>query len=408
MQNVDHTGEYIPGVATVDLGAVRHNLGVLGRHAPQSEIMAIVKADGYGHGRLPVALAALSAGVTRLGVSQVSEGLKLRAELDAEGIDRQDASVFAWLADPDQNWGQALDADLELSASSIPVLRRIAQAVRESGRRAPVHLKVDVGMSRAGALGEDYFALVAEARRLEEAGHIEVIGIWSHLPAADDLTEEGRATVGRQTEVFLQAVAQARAAGLDPRWQHLAATGGTIWHPRTRGNMVRIGIGMYGLSPDATVASSGELGLRPALSLRAPLVLVKRLPAGAGVSYGGTWRTEEPTWVGLVPLGYADGIPRHASNVGPVTVLTGEGPYSSRVLGRVCMDQFVIDLGTGDEPVAGEGDTAVLIGNGPGEPSADDWARECGTINYEVVTRLAPTIRRDYEQGGAELNANLE
>ncbi len=408
MQNLNDADSQFPAVAKIDLDAVHHNLTVVGEQAGGAQVMAIVKANAYGHGRLPVALTALSAGVTRLGVSQVSEGLRLRAELDAEGIDRKDAVVFAWLADPDQDWAQALDADLELSASSTSVLRRIAQAARETGHRAPVHLKVDVGMSRAGARGEDFSDLLAEAKRLEESGNVEVVGIWSHLPAADDLSEDGLAAVDSQVRVFTKAVQEAQAAGLNPRWQHLAATGGTLWHPQTRGNMVRIGIGMYGLSPDVDVASSAELGLRPALSLQAPIVLVKRLPAGTRVSYGGTWRAEEPTWVGLVPLGYADGIPRNASNVGPVTVVTGHCPYRSRVLGRVCMDQFVIDLGTGNKPEAVEGDTAVLIGTGPEEPSADDWARECGTINYEVVTRLAPTIRREYERGEASLDADLD
>lgn len=388
--------DHFPGQIDVDLAAIRHNLRTLQQRARGSQLMAVVKADAYGHGRGPVALAAYEAGVRWFGVSQVNEALKLVAELTGAGV--RDARVFAWLAAPNQDWEAALSAGLHLSASSTFTLESIAAAAQTLALTAPIHLKVDVGMGRGGARGDDFAHLALVAARLEAEGLITVEGIWSHLPEADDITEAGHETMAGQVARFERALAQAREAGLEPKLRHLAATSGTLWYPETHYDLVRVGIGMYGLSPNPQVAASADLNLRPALSLGAPVILVKRLPAGAGVSYGATWRAERPHWVGLVPLGYADGIPRHGSNSAPVTVQTVDGPFLSQILGRVCMDQVVISLGEGDEPAARVGDWAVLIGSGPGEPSADEWARACGTINYEIVTRLAPTISRHYHQ----------
>ncbi len=393
------SNESFPGLIQVDLEAVQHNLALLRDRASGAQVMAVVKADAYGHGRLPVALAALRAGVDYFGVSQIAEAIQLRRQLDSAGISPDAARIFSWLTGPGQDWELALNADIELSASSVDILDRIAAAALRLGKTAPVHLKVDVGMSRGGATIFDLPQLAERARVLQQQGAVSVVGIWSHLPAADDLSETGEARINRQVDLFNRAVTIAEAAGLRPRLRHLAATSGTLWYPQTHLDLVRVGIGMYGLSPDAGVAGSEELGLRPALSLGAPLTLVKQISAGTSVSYGGTWTAETDHWIGLVPLGYADGIPRHASNAGPVTV---GGRYRTQILGRVCMDQFVVDLGTGATPQAAEGDWVTLIGSGALDPTADDWAEVSGTINYEVVTRLAATIPRDYGKGNLE------
>ncbi len=389
--------EHFPGTVEVDLDAIRHNLRVLKRRAGSSELMAVVKADAYGHGRLPVALAALREGVHWFGISQVSEALVFRKQLDEAGVPRSEANVLTWLAGPEQDWQAALRSDLNVSASSPEVLRRIGEAARTLDRTAEVHLKVDVGMSRGGARGAEFAELARLARELEEDGSVRVVGVWSHLPQADDMSEVGSKVTAEQIACFEDALAAAKRAGLTPDLRHLAATSGTLWHTDSHYDMVRVGIGMYGLSPDPSVATSADLDLRPALSVKAPLVLVKQLPAGTSVSYGGTWTAEQDHWVGLVPLGYADGIPRHASNAGPVTVYGQSGPYQSHILGRVCMDQIVVSLGTGSSPAAAEGDTVALIGPELDDPTADDWALVSGTINYEIVTRLAPTIRREYQ-----------
>lgn len=392
------TSPACPTRITVDLEAVAANIAALRKLAPSSEFMAIVKANAYGHGREPVARAAHEAGVRWFGVARLGEALTLREEFDRAGIPREETQIFTWLAPPDADFAEALAADLTLSASSVEVLHRITEASARAGKPARVHLKVDVGMSRGGALPTAFPDLVAAAAEAETAGLIRAAGIWSHLPEADTATAGGGG-VSEQVEAFNRAREVAAQAGLRPMWHHLAATAGTLWHPETRGNMVRVGIGMYGLSPNPDVASGVELGLRPALAFTSVLVLAKQLPAGARVSYGGTWQAERPHWVGLVPVGYADGIPRQASNSGPVTVWGEAGPFPSRVLGRVSMDQIVVSLGEGPSPAGQVGDSVSLIGPREAGPSADQWAAAAGTINYEIVTRLGSHIDRSYREG---------
>ena len=409
--------------AVVDLAAVAHN----GRRLAQVAgvpWMAVVKADAYGHGLGPVALTALSAGASWLGVAQLAEALALRALLDEADVDRpagepsgQAPRILTWLLpvmDParaaaeDSPLRAALAADLDLSVSTLPQLEALSAAARAQGRAARLHLKVDTGMSRGGATVEELPALAAELRRAEDEGTVDVVGLWSHLSRAD---EPDSGSTEEHLERFRQAEQVVLAAGLNPPTHHLAATGGLLWHPQARMDLVRAGIGLYGLSPDPSVATGAELGLRPAMRLESALVQVKRIDAGQAVSYGGTWRAPTDRWVGLVPLGYSDGIPRAAGSTGPV----GVGGIMSSIVGRVCMDQVVIDLGPARDETgallpapAQVGDTAVLWGapDAVGQetvPTADEWAQACGTINYEIVTRLGARVPRCYvgaEAGG--------
>jgi alanine racemase len=357
--------------AIIDLGAITQNMAALRRTAGTPHAMAVVKADGYGHGALPAAHAALDGGADWLGVVDLTEAFRLR---DA-GIT---TPVLSWLHGPDTDFAPAIDAGIDLGLSSLEQLERAAAA-----GQASVHLKIDTGLGRNG-LAPDAAALVfARAAELERAGRIRVRGLFSHLSntsPADDAA---------QIAEFERQLDAASAAGLHPELAHLAASGAALRLPASRFSMVRLGVSIYGLSPFAGV-SSAELGLRPAMRLQAAVAAVREVPAGQGVSYGYTFRTEAPTTLALVPLGYADGVPRHASNRAPVAI----GGATYRIAGRVAMDQFVVDVG--DAPVK-VGDTAVLFGDpADGAPSADDWAAACDTINYEIVTRIGARVTRSY------------
>lgn len=394
-----------PGRAIVDLGAIGENLEVLRAFAPGAVQMAVVKADAYGHGLLPVAMAALRAGATWLGVAQLAEARALRDGLDAAGIDRSTAPILAWIAPSGADWAGALEAGIDLSVSWTWVLAEICAAARDTGIRARIHVKIDTGMSRAGSTQADFPALVTAVRMAEEEGLVEVIGAWSHLSRGDDLSEDGLASTAAHVEIFEQGLKTLADAGVEPRLRHLSATAGILWHPQAHYDLVRVGIGMYGLSPDPLTASGASLGLRPAMTLQAPLTSVKAVEDGTPASYGGTWRTPGRRWLGLVPLGYADGILRAGSNGAPVLV-EGREAIATRVVGRICMDQFIVDLGpaegapgapsarSGHAP-ARVGDAAILFGDpAKGAPSADDWAQAAGTINYEIVTRLGDRVPR--------------
>lgn len=393
--------------AVVDLAAIRHNVRTLAARAPGAEVLAVVKADAYGHGLLPVARAALAGGATWLGAAQLTEALALRAGLDAgrdkgpgaevdggpdAGPDEEPtrSRILTWIYGPGAPLAAAIEADLDLGVSAQWALAEIVAAARATGTAARIHLKVDTGMSRLGCRPEGWHELVAAARAAATAGNVRVVGVWSHLACADDLASPATAA---QREAFVAALDVARAAGLRPL-AHLAASGGILWHPDTHFDLVRAGIAMYGISPAPDVATAAELGLRPALRWEADLVLVKHAPAGTPVSYGWTERVEHATWLGVVPVGYGDGVPRSASGAGPLRVAGRD----TRVLGRVCMDQVIVDLGPGAGPDTGPaaaGTPAVLIAGAAGDgPSAEDWARAAGTIGYEIVTRLGPRVPR--------------
>lgn len=375
----------------VSRAALAHNLQIIQKRVPSAQVMAIVKANAYGHGREMALETGVEHGVRWFGLAQHAEALAARHFLDGRGVSPEDVRVFSWIAPPGTDWARLVDAGIDVSASTVAQLEEIA-ALGDS--RARVHLKVDVGMSRAGALPEVFPHLVEVAHQLESQGLLQVEGIWSHLSQADDPKGPGALVTNRQQQVFSEAVEVARSGGLNPTYRHLGATAAALWHPQCHFDMVRVGIGLYGLSPAPDYESGAELGLVPVMELRAPLIMVKQLPAGTAVSYGGTWQAEVPTWVGLVPLGYADGVPRAASNRVQVAVRSGPGAVRANVVGRICMDQFMIDLGTGNEPAANIGDEVVLFGSGAQVPSADDWARAAETINYEIVARMSGDLPR--------------
>lgn len=358
--------------AVIDTSAITENVRHL-RRLTDAEVIAVVKADGYGHGAERSARAALEGGADRLGVSDITEALELRRA----GIT---APVLAWLHPPGASFGAAAAADIELGISCFDQLER-AGAACVSGRPVGVHLKLETGLGRNGIPPADYSAVFSEAARLERIGKLRVIGIFSHLSNATP--EEDRAAL----RVFLDGVALAASAGLAPQLRHLAASHAAIDMPEARLGCVRIGVAIYGLSPFAD-RTSASLGLRPAMTLRAPVAAVRRVPAGHGASYGYDFRAARETTLALVPAGYADGVPRAASGSGPVAI----GGERFQVAGRIAMDQFVVDVG--DHPVA-VGDEVVLFGDPTlGVPSADEWAEAAGTINYEIVTRIGSRVPR--------------
>ncbi|RNL55304.1 alanine racemase [Arthrobacter oryzae] len=369
--------------AVIDLEAIRHNVRRLAAVASPAKVMAVVKADGYGHGAVPVARAALSAGATWLGVAHISEALALRAA----GIE---APLLAWLHTPDSNFAAAVAAGIDIGCSGWE-LGRIVAAAREQERPARIHLKVDTGLGRNGASIDTWDSLLGEAMEYQDQGLLRVVGIFSHLAVAD---EPERPETDEQLALFRDVLAVARDAGMDPEVRHLANTPATLSRPDTHFDLVRVGLGLYGLSPFAG-QSSAELGLRPAMTVRTVVSNCKDVPAGQGVSYGLNYRTGGVTTLGLIPLGYADGVPRIGTG-GPVRVEGTNYP----VVGRIAMDQMVIDLGQRNVAAGGPsilGAEAVLFGDGTdGGPTAEDWAAAAGTINYEIVTRISPRVPRRY------------
>lgn len=380
-----------PARAVVDLDAIRRNVAALAERARGAEVMAVVKADGYGHGLLPSARAALAGGATWLGVAQVDEALALRAA----GVE---ARVLTWLYAPGAPLADALRADVDVSVSARWQLTEVLAAARESGRTARIHVKVDTGLGRSGVMPAELGPLLDAALRAQAEDLCAVVGLWSHFAWAD---APEHPTVLAQAEVFAESVRQAERAGARLEVRHLANSAATLTNPSVHYDLVRPGISVYGLSPAPELGTPAELGLVPAMRLEAQLALVKTAEAGHGVSYGHAYTTPRRTVLGLVPLGYADGIPRHASGTqdrwgGPVQV----GRRRLGVAGRVCMDQFVLDLGPDATEVAG--DTVVLFGSGAdGEATAEDWARLIGTISYEIVSRVGARIPREYVGGTA-------
>ena len=404
-------GRDYPSSAAVDLAAIRHNLGVLRAAAPGALQLATVKANAYGHGLLPVARAALDGGADWLGVAQLAEAFTLRRGLDEAGVARADAPILAWISTSSSDFAAAIEADIDLSVSWTWVLADICAAARSVGRPARVHVKIDTGMSRAGSTLADLPALASALRMAADDGLVDVVGAWSHMSRADDPSEAGNASTASHVRIFEEGLAILADVGITPRIRHLSATSGILWHPEAHYDMVRAGIGLYGLSPDPAVATADELGLIPALELRAPLTSVKVIEEGTPASYGGTWVAPTRRWIGLVPLGYGDGILRAVSNKARVVVHTASGPFNAPLIGRVCMDQFMVDLGpaegspgtptarSGQAPAI-PGDMATLFGSGiGGEALADDWAQAAGTINYEIVTHLGAHIPRIYRDG---------
>lgn len=371
-----------PAEARVDLSAIAHNIGVLREHASGAEVMAVVKADGYGHGMVQSARACLEAGATRLGAALVSEAVALREA----GFT---VPILAWIITPGESLDAAAEHGIELSAGSTVILDRIADAARRTGRTVRVHLKVDTGISRGGAPLAAWPELLDRAAALRAEGVIEVTGLWSHFACADI---PGHPSIAAQLDAFDEAVTQADKKGVGAgAIRHFANSAAVLTIPRARYDMVRPGIAIYGLSP---IPELGDFGLRPAMTLVARVALAKRVPPGSGVSYAHLYVTDRETTLGLVPLGYADGVMRGLSNRGEVFA----AGRRRRIAGRVCMDQFVIDVG--DDPLAA-GDEVILFGPGDhGEPTAQEWADSLGTITHEIVTRIGSRVPRVYRYDG--------
>jgi alanine racemase len=350
--------------AVVDLEAVTANARLF-RERTRAQLMAVVKADGFGHGAVAVAQAALAAGADWLGVTSLAEAVELR---DA-GLH---APILSWLNPVDADFGEAVRRDVDVAVGSREHLAQVVTGTR-------VHLHLDTALARDGAEPEAWPALCAEARRAERAGRIRVIGVMGHLACADDPADPANAA-GRAA--FEHGVELARRHGLRPALRHLAATAATLNFPEAHYDLVRVGAGLVGIDP------SHRTPLRPALTLTAPVVAVRRVAAGTPVGYGHTWRAPAATTLALVPLGYGDGIPRGA---GPAAAVQLNGKRCP-VVGRISMDQLVVDVG--DEPVT-PGDRTVVFGPGDaGEPTVADWARWAGTIEHEIVTGLGRRVAR--------------
>lgn len=352
---------------TVDLAAVARNTRLLAEHA-SGELMAVVKADGFGHGALAVARTALAHGATRLGVTGLEEAWPLREAGLA-------VPILSWLNPVDADWATAAARNVDVAVPSLPHLASVAGA---PGRHR-IHLHIDTGMARDGADPATWTRLCRAAHRAEQRGEVEVVGVMGHLGCADDPTDDCNA---RGRTRFAWALEVARAAGLRPRERHLAATAATLTDPRAHHTMSRVGAGLVGIDPSRSTA------LHPALTLTAPVVQVRRVRAGTSVGYGHDYRTARATYLGLMPLGYADGLPRTASGRAEVLVRG----VRRAVVGRISMDQLVVDLGSREVDL---GESVTVFGPGhDGEPTVTQWADWSGTIEHEIVTGIGARVER--------------
>ena len=370
--------------AVVDLGAIAHNVRILRERAGSAQVMAVVKADGYGHGAVEAARAALAAGAAELGVATVGEALELRRA----GIT---APVLAWLHPPGTEFAEALAADVQVAVSSVGQLDAVLVGARETGVPATVSVKIDTGLNRNGVAAADYPEVIAAMGRAVTEGAVRARGLMSHLSHGD---EPDHPNNDRQAGLLREALATARRGGVPFEIAHLANSPATLGRPDLAFDLVRPGVAVYGLDP---LEGRGGFGLIPAMTLKAPVLSVKSVHVGDGVSYGHDWNAPGDGSVALIPLGYADGVFRVLS--GRIDVAINGRRY--RNVGRICMDQFVVDLGPGGVDVRA-GDTAVLFGPGiAGEPTAQDWADLLGTIHYEVVTSPRCRVVRTYRGANA-------
>ena len=357
----------------VDLAAIRHNVRLL-KGLTGTQMMTVVKADGYGHGLAESARAAREGGADWLGVATIDEALALREAGDT-------GRVLCWLTVPGDDWAAAIEQDIDVTVYSEAEL----EAVLATGLKARVQIKVDTGLNRGGAHRAAWHDLFATAADPDREGQIKVTGIWSHFSSSDEPDDPAN---DAQEAAFQDALNLAASAGLEPEVIHLANSAAAILRPSSRLDLVRVGIASYGLDPAPGV--TGDIGLRPAMTARASLAMVKHVEPGDAVSYGRTWVAEHMTTLGLVPAGYADGLPRVGGNRAEVQV----AGKRRRLRGRICMDQLVVDL-DGDDP--GAGAEVTVFGTGDdGEPTAQDWAEACGTISYEIVTRIGGRFTRRY------------
>lgn len=370
--------------ATVDLGAIAHNHDVV-RAAAGVGVLAVVKADAYGHGAVPVVRALLGAGATELGVAHIAEAVALRAA----GID---AHITAWLHHPSADFGAAIDANVDLALSSRRQLRSVIDAATERGIAATVTAKVDTGLNRSGVAADEWADFADDLAKARAAGAVVVRGIMCHLACGDE-PEHPLNSV--QAERLDAAAADLRRLGAPAEVMHIANSPAALTRPDLARDLVRPGIALYGRTP---IPEQGDFGLVPAMALTAEVSLVKKLAAGQGVSYNHTWISPSDTTIAVIPAGYADGVPRLLT--GRIMVRIGDRTFPG--VGRICMDQFVIDLGPDGGGVR-EGDLAELFGTGrDGGPTARDWAEQIGTIDYEIVSGIGARATRRYVGGDHE------
>ena len=358
--------------AEIDLAAYASNVHTLKQRIGDAKLMCVVKADAYGHGAIEIARAARQAGAEWLGVAFVDEALTLR-----EAGDR--GPLLAWLLDKDDDFVSAMQHGVDLSVSSLRELQWLRMAALEAGMPLRVHIEVDSGLSRGGAAPADWDAIFMAVQG------VDVVSIWSHLACAD---EPGHPSIDAQKNEYERALALAAAHGVIPKLRHLANSAATLTRPDLQFDLVRVGMAAYGVSPMNDNAE--QYGLQRVMTVKASVAHVREVSAGAGVSYGHRYVTDRATRLALLPLGYADGLPRAGTNVAEVAV--GEQRY--QVAGTVCMDQFVIDVGELDIAV---GDEVIVFGQGG--PSAEDWARACGTIGYEMTTRIGARLAKRFVGG---------
>ena len=366
--------------AVVNLSAIADNLKLI-KSKTSAQVLAVVKADAYGHGLIQVGKAAEAAGADWLGTALLEEGIALRNS----GIK---VPIISWLTPLGEDFKTAINLSIDLSVSSIELLAEVISAGKVVKKIPRVHIEVDTGMSRGG-VGDDWQAFLTELTKAVIVNEINIVGIWSHFARADEPDEVMNK---EQLTVFEDRIKSASAAGIKAEFIHIANSAAALTNKSADKNIIRWGIGLYGLSPDINnLGDSKSLNLKPAMRLKAKLHLVKAVEAVVSVGYGGTAITKSDTKLGVVTLGYADGIPRNANNLAGIFVAGNRAP----LIGRVSMDQFVVDLGINS--LAKTGDEVIVFGDGAGgEYTADEWAKASGTINYEIVTRIGSRVPRIY------------
>jgi alanine racemase len=366
--------------AEINLSAIAQNFKSI-KSRTTADVLAVVKADAYGHGLIPVSKALEEAGADWFGTALLEEAINLRKA----GILKP---IISWLTPLGEDFKSAIDLDIDLGIPSIDLLDEVIKAASLTGKTARIHLEIDTGMSRGGVLSE-WDQLIKSVLAGVNLKQLKVIGIWSHFARADEPDELMNQ---EQLSLFEEKVNQAKAAGIDAQFIHIANSAALFTNKSAHKNIIRSGIALFGLSPDIkTIGDSSSLGLKPAMKLKAKLNLVKEVKAGSSVGYGGTAVLKSDTKLGVVALGYADGIPRSTNNLAGVFVDKKRAP----IIGRVSMDQFVVDLGI--TSTAKTGDEVIVFGDGSsGEYTVDEWAKAANTINYEIITRIGPRVPRIY------------
>jgi len=366
--------------AEINLSAITQNFKLI-KSRTTADVLAVVKADAYGHGLIPVSKALEEAGADWFGTALLEEAINLRKA----GILKP---IISWLTPLGEDFKSAIDLDIDLGIPSIDLLDEVIKAASLTGKTARIHLEIDTGMSRGGVLSE-WDQLIKSVLVGVNLKLLKVIGIWSHFARADEPAELMNQ---EQLSLFEEKVNQAKTAGIDAQFIHIANSAALFTNKSTHKNIIRSGIALFGLSPDIkTIGDSSSLGLKPAMKLKAKLNLVKEVKAGSSVGYGGTAVLKSDTKLGVITLGYADGIPRNTNNLAGVFVDKKRAP----IIGRVSMDQFVVDLGVTSN--AKTGDEVIVFGDGSGgEYTVDEWAKAANTINYEIITRIGPRVPRIY------------